>query len=404
MARAVHHLLLLITCAIMLGLGALGLHSWFKGQELRERTSQSVQGMAHVIAAQTARTVQTIDMTLQSVLDALRYDLVDGQNDSLQIYNSLKAKQERSGTIRNLYLIDENGILLNESAGYPPANLLLNDRPYFTVPRFYPEMGLFISPPMLSRVTNDWIIVASRRIEKPNGAFDGVVAASTDLSQLRSVLDSANLGEGSEIALFLSNGNLLLSSSRHENSADTASLGADMMAHANQAGFTAESPIDGVRRVYALHRVPDTQLYVLAGISEEIMLASWRREWMMLAGISALIAAAIGLFGGLALRDIRRRETLLGALGESEQLFRDFAEAACDRFWQTDAQHRMIWHSRVRGATPSYIGKTRWGNLGIDPEQDPHWFKLKADMDAHRTFREFRHARPKEDGACAIAS
>lgn len=233
----------------MLGLGALGLHSWFKGQELRERTSQSVQGMAHVIAEQTARTVQTIDLTLQSMLDSLRYSRLDRHTDSLQIYNSLKAKQSRSSTIRNLYLIDENGILKNESAGYPPTNLSVNDRPYFTTQRSDPETGLFIGSPMLSRVTNNWIIVTSRRIEKPNGAFDGVVAASTDLSQLRSVLDSANLGEGSEIALFLSNGNLLLSSSRHEDSADTATLGADIMAHANQAGFTAESPIDGVRRV-----------------------------------------------------------------------------------------------------------------------------------------------------------
>jgi len=400
--RAILHLLLLISCAIFLALGALGLHTWFKGEELREQTGQSMKGMAHVIAEQTARTIQTIDLTLQGVLDALRYNQIDWHFDSLQIYDYLKTKQDRSGAIRNLFVVDEHGILLNESTNFPPTDLVLSDRPYFTMHRFYPETGLFIGAPILSRITNDWIITTSRRIEKPNGAFDGVVVASSDLSRLRSVFDNANLGEGSEIALFLSNGSLLLRSPQEGASTGSAFLGADMMARAEggKAVFIADSPIDGVRRIYALHRVPNMSIYVLAGLSEEMVLRGWQREWMLLVGISALIVAAIGLFGIIALRDSRRRESLLAALGESEQVFRDFAEAACDRFWQSDAEHRLIWHSGVEGTPPpSYIGKTRWGNLGIDPDENPHWFKLKADMDAHRTFRDFRYSRPKDDGS-----
>ncbi len=400
-ARPVLHFLLLISFAILLGLGALGLHTWSKGQELRERTGQSVKGMAHVIAEQTARTVQTIDLTLQGVLDALRYNQIDWHFDSLQIYEYLKTKQDRSGVIRNLFVVDENGKLLNESANFPPSDLELSDRPYFTMHRFYPQTGLFVGSPMLSRVTNDWIIATSRRIDKTNGTFDGVVVASSDLSRLRSVFDSANLGEGAEIALFLSNGTLLLRSPEEAASTGSPFLSADMMARAEggSAIFTTESPLDGVRRIYALHRVPDMPIYVLAGVNEEMLLRGWRREWMLFAGISALIVAAIGLFGFIAIRDSRRRETLIAALSESEQVFRDFAEAASDRFWQTDAEHRLIWHSGVTGAPPSYIGKTRWEHFGIAPDQNPLWFKHKADMDAHRTFRDFRYVRAKEDGS-----
>jgi PAS domain S-box-containing protein len=401
-ARAVLHFLLLISGAILIGLGALGWHSWAKGQELRERTGQSMKGMAHVIAEQSARTVQTIDLTLQSVLDALRYNQIDWHLDSLHIYDYLKIKQDRSDIIRNLFVIDERGILLNESANYPPSDLVLNDRPYFIMQRHSPDLGLYIGPPMLSRITNDWIIAASRRIEKPNGDFDGVVVASSDLTRLRSVLDSANLGEGAEIALFLANGNLLVRSPQAGATTDSPFLSAEMMARAEggKAIFTSASPIDGVRRIYALHRVPDMPIYVLAGMDEKRVLHSWQREWMMLTGISALIVAAIGLFGILAWRGSRRRDNLLAALSESEQVFRDFAEAASDRFWQSDAEHRLIWHSGIVGTPlPSYIGKTRWDNLGIDPNHNPAWLRLKADMDAHRSFRDFRYARPKPDGS-----
>lgn len=342
--RPVHHFLLLISVAILLGLGSLGLHTWSEGQNLRDRTGQSVKGMAHVIAEQTARTVQTVDLTLQSVLDALHYNESDWHLDSLQIYDYLKTKQDRSSVIRNLFAVDERGILLNESANFPPTDLVLSDHPYFTMHRYYPDTGLFIGPPILSRITNDWIIATSRRIETKNGIFGGVVVASIDQTHLHSVFDSTNLGEGAEIALFLSNGNLLLRSPQEPAASSSPFLSGEMMARAEggKAIFTTESPIDGVRRIYALHRVPDMPIYVLAGVSEDIALRGWRREWFLLTGISALIVAAIGLFGIFAWRGSRRRDKLLAALSESEQVFRDFAEAACDRFWQSDDQHRRF--------------------------------------------------------------
>jgi len=160
-----------------------------------------------------------------------------------------------------------------------------------------------------------------------------------------------------------------------------------------------EGLMDGLRRIYALHRVPDLPIYVLAGVSEQAVMRVWNREWMMLAGLSLLVASAIALLGLVALRTSRRREKLLIALSKGEQRFRDFAEAASDRFWETDDEHRLIWHSGLEEQQREYLGKTRWGNLGIDADQDPHWRKLKADMDDHRIFREFRYSRPKPDGS-----
>ncbi len=237
------------------------------------------------------------------------------------------------------------------------------------------------------------------RVIQMNDLAPLVLDDSTDISSLRTIIDSALLGEGSEIALFRNDGSLLLRSPHDEALNKHSVLSPSMIPHAGSgAAFTMEGPVDGVRRIYALQRVPGLPIMVLAGADENAVMRGWHREWSMFAGLSGLVAVAIALLGVIALRNSRRREKLLAALSDGETRFRDFAEAASDRFWETDAEHRLIWHSGLEGQSRDYLGKTRWGNLGIDADQDPHWRKLKQDMDAHRAFREFRYARPKADG------
>jgi len=399
-SRAIVQLILLIALGLAIGLTTLGLEIWDKRRQLHDKAGETVKSLANVIAEQTARTIQTIDLTLLGLVDNIAYQRTDWRSANREVHEYLRVKQERSALVRNLFIVDADGALLNESANFPPSRLMLADRPYFQIPRYDPDAGLVISPPLISRLTNGAIMTASRRVQRQDGGFDGVVVASTDLSRLRTVFDSALLGEGSEIALFLDDGNLLLRSPHNNTLPESSVLSPSMMLHVgNETVFAMAGPIDGVRRIYALHRVPGLPIIVLAGIDEDVVMRGWRREWIMLAGLAGLVAAAIALLGVVALRNSRRREKLLAALSDGETRFRDFAEAASDRFWETDAEHRLIWHSGLDGQPREYLGKTRWGNLGIDADQDSHWRKLKQDMDAHLTFRGFRYARPKADGS-----
>ncbi|MFN4282144.1 MAG: PAS domain S-box protein [Alphaproteobacteria bacterium] len=398
--RAILYLVLLVGFSMAAALATLGWEAWQKRAELHRQSQETTNGLARIVAEQTARTMQTIDLTLLSMVDEAVYHRSQWSGAS-EIHDYLRMKQQRSALIRNLFLVDKAGALIGASANYPASSLEVSDRPYFTLHRHTPESGLLISPPMLSRVTHGWIMTASRRVPAADGGFDGVVVASIDLSRLSELLDNARMGDGSEISLFLDSGNLLLRSPNDETAYSSAVLSETLLARAGdeRAEFAMNSPVDGIARTYALQRVPDLPIYVLAGIDESAVMRAWRRECFMLAGLAGLAAAAIGLLGAIALRNNRRRENLLRALGESERRFRDFAAAASDRFWETDAEHRLTWHSGLDGTRPDYIGKTRWGNLGIDADKDPQWAQLKRDMDEHRIFRAFRYARPKPDGS-----
>lgn len=83
-------------------------------------------------------------------------------------------------------------------------------------------------------------------------------------------------------------------------------------------------------------------------------------------------------------------------LRESEERFKTLAAIASDWFWETDAQHRLTSMTEsqplIVGTVQGILGRTRWDIVGGDPVNDPHWGKHKADMDAHRPFKDFQYS------------
>jgi len=84
------------------------------------------------------------------------------------------------------------------------------------------------------------------------------------------------------------------------------------------------------------------------------------------------------------------------ALQESEERFKALAEIASDWFWESDEKHRLTTITIPKrfglGTIQEMIGQTRWEIVGADTENDPHWAQHKADMDAHRPFKDFLYS------------
>jgi PAS domain S-box-containing protein len=97
----------------------------------------------------------------------------------------------------------------------------------------------------------------------------------------------------------------------------------------------------------------------------------------------------------VSIMDITEFKNAEVALAESEQRFRDFAQSAADRFWETDENHRIVFTSAPRGrnmvtAEQSMTGRLRWEPPAIDPE-DEKWVQLRRDMETHVPIRNFRY-------------
>jgi len=101
-------------------------------------------------------------------------------------------------------------------------------------------------------------------------------------------------------------------------------------------------------------------------------------------------------------RDITTRMRAEQRMRESEERFRDFAEASSDWYWETDTNHVCTYISdairTVRGDPATIIGKRRH-DLAIAPEEDPaRWREHLKAMDRREAFREFVYKIPGADG------
>ncbi len=80
------------------------------------------------------------------------------------------------------------------------------------------------------------------------------------------------------------------------------------------------------------------------------------------------------LFVGRLMSLVGRVEAQAEELAASEQRFRDFAGAASDWFWETDADHRLVFVSRTVGdaanANPAWVVGLHWPALAapVDPD------------------------------------
>ncbi|HEY1911614.1 MAG TPA: DUF4118 domain-containing protein, partial [Vicinamibacterales bacterium] len=101
--------------------------------------------------------------------------------------------------------------------------------------------------------------------------------------------------------------------------------------------------------------------------------------------------------------DIEERKRAEGALRESEQRFRDYAELGSDWLWEDGPDHRL---TRVSAQLASVgidgqrrLGLTRW-ELAADVEEDPEKWRLHmATLQMRKPFRDFRYATRRADGS-----
>ena len=116
--------------------------------------------------------------------------------------------------------------------------------------------------------------------------------------------------------------------------------------------------------------------------------------------VGSIVLWAIGI--RLCWRVFRDGEQAGRRLAESEERFRDYAQAASDWFWETDRDGRLVYLSgRDRVPAPDgdpRLGKTVIEAAGGDPA-DPAWRSHLDDIAAERPFRNFSFRRLVSDGS-----
>jgi PAS domain S-box-containing protein len=364
---------------------AVAILLWQTRDATVRRAERDLQRFAMILGEQTLAAVQGVDFALRSLADNPRATDEDRQ----ALHNEMRSLAATIPQLQNLFIVDVEGRPAASARSHPPPQVSVIDRSYYNDHRAGAEGPLFTSA-FRSRIDGRWSIVVSRRLETPDGQFDGSIGADLNPAYLARFYEAIKMGPQSGIVLIDRHGTLL---SRHpwlESAMGRVIPGSDAIvarfAQAPVGTFWATSPFDGTRRLHGYAALAAYPLAVVTYFDEEAVLGDWRRDALIGAG-SLLVANLViaTLIGGLVVQ-MRRREM-------SEARFRDFAGAASDWYWETDNDLRFTFVSRVdRGGTDvavhDAIGKS-FRDFVLTLPGDGSWRRLEEHLLSRQAFREF---------------
>lgn len=224
--------------------------------------SHDAASFARVFEEHTARTIQSADQAVQFLKHEFREK---GRQLPLR---QLVDDGVILDDIFNLYtVVGADGDILMSSQPFKPTNL--GDREHFMVHKEHPRLGLFVSKPVLGRVSRKWSIQLTRRIDDDAGGFGGVIVVSMDPFYFTRLYESAQIGEHSVVTLVGDDGIVRARRSGEDSAIGQNIAGSELFQHIDrkQEGTARfNSLIDGRERVYAFRRLEGYPLIVVVGI------------------------------------------------------------------------------------------------------------------------------------------
>ena len=214
------------------------------------------------------------------------------------------------GDIFTLFtIVDDRADVVLSNKAFKPMNLA--DREHIRVHMGEPIGRLFVGKPVLGRVSGKWSIQMTRRIDRADGGFGGVVVVSLDPYYFTRFYRDFSIGPRGSLTLVGEDGivRARLAMGRETVGQDVGAGAIFTRARTAPRGeATLASGVDGVERIFAWRRLADYPLYVIAGLAKDDVLGPYRER-----RDSIVLAACVGTtvilaFLVLALSLVRRLE------------------------------------------------------------------------------------------------
>jgi diguanylate cyclase (GGDEF)-like protein/PAS domain S-box-containing protein len=305
----------------LLGLAMIGLiwmslafHVEIERDSAEQAAIENSRNLARAFDAHLSQSLADISRTL----GAMRaYYLRDQEHFDLKVWNDGLLGLGRE--MMQVSIVGPDGrIRASSNPHWQPV--YIGDREHFRALAVSREDRLYISKPVVGRMTHRPAIQLSRRIERADGSFDGIITASLDPSYFARLYDSVAVGADGYIHVVGTDG-IIRAAGGSVQEEPGRSLAAShlfkLLKTAPDGWFYSESPsIDGIRRLLVYRTIKDFPLVVtIARSSQEIFAAvtAKQRSYDAIAVIlTVLILAAIGQSVNGALR--------LGRAAEEQRL------------------------------------------------------------------------------------
>ena len=161
------------------------------------QSKASLDGKAYVLNRQIAQTFAKVDVVLRLVArDYPRFSALPAAAANAE----LKALLDTIPESQSLRIVDATGRFRFDASGTLPQ-VDIADRAYFRQHQSDPGSGLVFSEPIFARITNNWVVTLSRRLNNPDGSHAGHVQAAINAGDFNRLFAGINRAAAEEIVM-----------------------------------------------------------------------------------------------------------------------------------------------------------------------------------------------------------
>ncbi|MFJ7107364.1 sensor domain-containing diguanylate cyclase [Pseudomonas sp. NPDC098740] len=313
----------ILLVAVCLSMTAIVIwEAWNSRQYHLHDKEVAMSNLAQTLASQAQASIKQADTLLLTLVDRLENDGID-QARMPRLERLLKAQRSELSQLHGLFIYDEDGRWIANSNGavVPDANNA--DREYFIFHRNHPDRGPHIGPSIKSRSSGEWIMTVSRRVNHPDGRFAGVALATIYLSHFLGLYDSIDMGDNGVINLIADDATIVVRRPFKEAeigiSVAKGPLFTQLLPKGNSGTAMVPSYVDGVERVVGFRRVDGYPLIIFAALNKDEVLAAWRNEVLLSAGIVSLFLGFLGVLGYRLIRLMKQQNHVQGVLLDAQE-------------------------------------------------------------------------------------
>jgi diguanylate cyclase (GGDEF)-like protein/PAS domain S-box-containing protein len=295
----------------------------------------------------------------------------------------LEARKTAMERVHSLAVIDDHGNALTAPG---ELSAMLSDDAFFRHHQVSQQREPYLGQTVLSLLDGEWVVTLSRRFNKPDGSFGGVVLATISSRYLSHFYRQFEIGRNGTVVLMHSDGMIIARDPDNERFVgrrlgDTP-LFRDASLQQSSGAYHLRSPLDGADRVGFFRRSSRYPLVLIATVDKEELFAIWRAAAAFRTLFALTLVMLIAVIGAVLVRQLQRGQRMAAALVEKEAHFRLLAEGS------SDMVTRIGLDERLRYVSPSSIRVLGWrasqlmgspALAGINPDDRP---QVQAIIDA----------------------
>jgi signal transduction histidine kinase len=297
---------------IVLAMWAMAITSIYRS---REAALEHARAETHNLAASFAEEVSQKLDGIDGAMDVIARRLRRGEDPRDVSQWATEIPIPSLATIQ-VGIVGTDGKLISTTLDSNPKQIDLSDREHIRVHLDSAYQGIFISKPVVGRVSGKTTLNITKGVRDADGRLLYIIVFSVEPGQLTGLASALELGEQGAITL-VGRDNVILARFTRETPDGLVDAGKTTRTHLTPATVSGpnvsddyvinSSPIDGIKRIATFRSIPNYPLRVVAGLSVDDVFAPSRAEVRMIVGIATVSTLLLVVFAAYLIRDVCRQ-------------------------------------------------------------------------------------------------